>query len=105
MSSERPATPIANDTALIRKLGIETLGGRYRAIRGIGNSFGGATFLGKDVHTGKKVFMKYQISPRGEGERAKFLTERDALESIAKQPGDDVAPQVLHFEDLEVRCN
>lgn len=45
--------------------------------------------------------MKYLICPRGEGERAKFMTERDALEDITKFPFDDVAPKVLHFEEFD----
>ncbi|MCT6717232.1 hypothetical protein, partial [Acidovorax sp. K2F] len=59
-------------TALIRMLGIATLGNRYRADYRIGSSFGGATFSGTDTTNGTQVFMKYLICPRGDGERAKF---------------------------------
>ncbi|WP_295537641.1 hypothetical protein [uncultured Pseudacidovorax sp.] len=87
-------------TTLIRKLGIETLGGRYRADYKIGDSFGGATFSGTDTVTGSKVFIKYLICPRGNGERAKFLMERDALKYLAEFRIHDVAPKLLHFEEF-----
>lgn len=101
ISTAAAAPTSINDTRLIKKLGVETLGGRFRADRAIGSSFGGATFSGTDTETGHRVFMKYLICPRGEGERAKFMTERDALEDITKFPFDDVAPKVLHFEEFD----
>jgi len=102
MNETPPASETAatSDTALIRRLGVDALGGHYLANRSIGGSFGGATFTGTDLATGCRVFIKYLICPRGEGERAKFLMEHDALLHIASLPGDKVAPTVLHFEEF-----
>lgn len=101
MSNNASTSAYSKDTALIRKLEIETLGARYRADRKIGASFGGATFIGTDTLNGNQVFMKYLICPRGEGERAKFMMEHDALQSNIKFPMDDVAPRVLYFEEFD----
>lgn len=93
-------TAVRSETELIRRLRVDTVGCRFRAERGIGGSFGGAAFSGVDLTTGRPVFIKYLICPRGEFERAKFLMERDALRHIAEMPGDSVAPKVLHFEEF-----
>ncbi|WP_269532205.1 hypothetical protein [Chitinimonas sp. BJYL2] len=99
ISSKTSLSPSA--LSLIRRLGIDTIDGRYRADENIGNSFGGTTFSGTDVSTGQRVFFKYLICPRGEGERAKFLMERDALVRTRQFPGEGVAPEVLHFEQFD----
>lgn len=87
-------------TALIRRLAIDILADRYRAVQSIGSSYGGLAFLGRDIHTEAKVFVKYLICPRGEGERAKFLMERDAIEYLQRFDGRDFAPHLLHFQEF-----
>ncbi len=82
-------------------LGIDTLAERYHAEYKIGSSFGGSTFKGVDTVSGRPVFMKYLICPRGEIERAKFMMEHDALNHIGFIPFDKVAPKVLYFKEFD----
>lgn len=73
-------TPQNHDAInLVKTLGLETVGNRYKITHAIGQSFGGTSFIGKDCLTGEKVFMKYLICYRGAADRAKFLMEHDAL--------------------------
>lgn len=99
---------IANDVpsvTLIKTLRLDTVGGKYQIICPVGASFGGASFVGEDNSTGQKVFMKYLICYRREGDRAKFMVERDALENIKRHPGPDIVPNLLYFEEfLNIAC-
>lgn len=85
--------------ALVKKLGLNIVGERFEALNSIGSSFGGSSFVGRDLQEGVTVFMKYLICPRGETERAKFLLERDALKHLSWNPYK-VAPKFLHFETV-----
>lgn len=60
--------------------------GRYEARRRLGVGFGGAAFEGFDLETGKPVFMKYLIAPRGTDELARFAMEVDSLRALSLHP-------------------
>jgi serine/threonine protein kinase len=85
---------------LIKTLRLDIVGERYQIISPVGASFGGASFVGEDNHTGQKVFMKYLICYRGEADRAKFMVERDALEHIKRHPGPDIVPNLVYSEEF-----
>lgn len=84
---------------LVRRLGLDIIADRYEPIKSIGRSFGGSSFIGIDKETGSEVFIKYLICPRGVLERAKFLTEKDALRYLTQYPYN-VSPQLLWFEEF-----
>jgi serine/threonine protein kinase len=84
---------------LVRRLGLDIIADRYEPIKPVGSSFGGSSFIGLDKETGSKIFIKYLICPRGSLERAKFLTERDALKLLNQHPYN-VSPKLLWFEEF-----
>ena len=92
-------TPTTSALGLIRKLGIDLLDDRYQAHTPIGNAYGGASFVGLDLKTNAKVFMKYLICPRGPLERAKFSMERDALSTVGGI-FKDIVPKLLYHCDI-----
>lgn len=96
MSSISQITPAL---AVVQRLGIDLIQGRYRANEPIGQAYGGATFIGIDLQTNKKVFIKYLIGAQGELNQAKFAMERDALQTIAHFD-DRIIPKLLSTEDF-----
>ncbi|ASU39121.1 hypothetical protein hmeg3_13050 [Herbaspirillum sp. meg3] len=84
---------------LIRTLGLTAVADRYEPVCPIGASYGGSSFVGRDLETDAKVFMKYLICPRGPIEKAKFQLERDALKHPALFDRK-VTPTLLHYEEF-----
>lgn len=82
---------------LMRHIGFDVIEGRFRVDHEIGNSYGGMSFKGLDLENSTPVFIKVLLCPRGEFERAKFLTERDALNSLMDLPFPKISPAPLYF--------